>query len=102
METTAFPKPAQTLANDIQNTAIVENAKHVVEDVRSSAEDMVARSSNALSQGAARAREAVSHTTDQAAQYVQDQPLKSLLMAAAAGVAIALLAAALSNRSSHH
>lgn len=102
METPAFTKPIETLANDINNSATVENAKQSADEVRANAEEAIARGSNALRQGATRAREALSQTTDQAVHYVQDQPLKSLLIAAVAGAAIALLAAALSNRHSHH
>lgn len=102
METSAFTKPIETLANDIKNSATVENAKQSADEVRASAEEVIARSSTALRQGATRAREALSHTTEQTAHYVQDHPLKSLLMAVVAGATIALLAAALSNRHSHH
>jgi len=102
METTAFTKPVETLADDVKNSATVENAKQTADEIRAHTEELIARSSNAVRQGTTRTREALSKTTDQAAHYVQDQPLKSLLMAAAAGAAIALLAAALSNRHSHH
>jgi ElaB/YqjD/DUF883 family membrane-anchored ribosome-binding protein len=42
------------------------------------------------------------HPPDQAAQYVQAQPLKSLLMAAATGAAIALLAGLFGKQHRHH
>lgn len=45
---------------------------------------------------AAQARKTFVRVGNQAAQYVQDQPLKSLLIAVATGAAIALLAGALS------
>jgi ElaB/YqjD/DUF883 family membrane-anchored ribosome-binding protein len=78
----------------------VEHARRSLEDVRASAEELKARGSDAIRSSTARAREAISHTTDQATQYIQQQPLKALLMAAAAGAAIAMLAGLLSK--SHH
>lgn len=78
----------------------VEHARRSLEEVRASAEDLASRGSDAIRSSTARAREALTHTTDQAAHYIQQQPLKALLMAAAAGAAIAMLAGLLSK--SHH
>ncbi|MGK2951876.1 MAG: hypothetical protein ACSLEZ_05765 [Thiobacillus sp.] len=83
-------------------SAAVEHARHSVDEVRASAQEIASKGSEALHSTATRAREAVSHTTDQATHYVQEQPLKSLLMAAVAGATIALLAGALSRRHEHH
>lgn len=83
-------------------SAAAEHARRSVDEARASAQEIASQGSEALASGATRAREAISHTTDQAAHYVQEQPLKSLLMAAAAGASIALLAGALSRHNSHH
>lgn len=77
-----------------------EHARRSLEEVRASAEDLAARGSDAIRSSTARARDAIHHRTDQAAHYIQEQPLKALLMAAAAGAAIAMLAGLLSK--SHH
>ena len=86
--------------NPGENTA-TEHARRSVEEARAGAEALTAQGSEAIRSGTARAREAVTQTTDQAAEYVQAQPLKSLLIAAAAGAAIALLAGALSKHRTH-
>ncbi|MBI3431049.1 MAG: hypothetical protein HY018_02405 [Hydrogenophilales bacterium] len=87
--------------NDTGANAAAEHARRSLDEARASAAELAARSSDTLRVGAARAREAISQTTDQAAQYVRAQPLKSLLMAAAAGAAIALLAGAVNKRHGH-
>lgn len=83
-------------------SAAAEYALRSVDEARASAQEIASQGSEALRSSATRAREAISHTTDQAAHYVQEQPLKSLLMAAAAGATIALLAGALTRNHSHH
>ena len=87
--------------NDTGTNAAAEHARRSLDEARASAAELAAHSSDTVRVGAARAREAISQTTDQAAQYVQAQPLKSLLMAAAAGAAIALLAGAVNKRHGH-
>ncbi|MDP1926266.1 MAG: hypothetical protein Q8K57_15965 [Thiobacillus sp.] len=82
--------------------AAAEHARRSVDEARASAEALTAQGSEALRNNAARAREAITHTTDQAAEYVQAQPLKSLLIAAAAGATIALLAGALGRHQTHN
>ena len=78
--------------------AAAEHARRSA-DARAGAEEIAAQGSEAVRSGAERARVALTRTTDQAAEYVQAQPLKSLLIAAAAGAAIALLAGAVGK---HH
>jgi len=97
MET--FPNAKPQSASE---SAAAEHARRSLDEARASAEDIAGRGSEAIRSGAARARETLTHTTDQAAQYVQAQPLKSLAMAAAAGAAIALLAGALGRHHGHH
>lgn len=92
---TKYPSPAGS-----ENTA-AEHARRSLEEARAGAEDLAAQGNEAIHRSAARAREAIAHTTDQAAHYVQAQPLKSLMMAAAAGAAIAMLAGAIGKHRHH-
>lgn len=98
METNSPNTQTPNTTNDTGNNAAAEHARRSVDEARGSAAELAARSSERLRNGTAQAREAISQTTDQAAQYVQDKPLKALLMAAAAGAAIALLAGAVGKR----
>jgi ElaB/YqjD/DUF883 family membrane-anchored ribosome-binding protein len=97
MET--FPNAKPQSAGE---SAAIEYARRSVDEAHAGAEELATRGSEAVRSSAARARESITHTTDQAAQYVQAQPLKSLLMAAATGAAIALLAGALGKHRGHH
>ncbi|GEM_PF-1654073 len=101
MEPNSFGKQASDYANDISESSAAEHARRSIDEARAGAEELAARGNEALRLGTARAREAFVHTTDQAAQYVQAQPLKSLLMALAAGAGIALLAGALGKHHHH-
>lgn len=76
--------------------ATAAHARRALDDAQECAETLAARGSEALQNGAAQARKTFVRVGNQAAQYVQDQPLKSLLIAVATGAAIALLAGALS------
>lgn len=92
MPNTKYPTGSETVA---------EHARRSLEEVREGAEDLAAQGSEAIHKGAERARETVSKTTDHAAHYVQEQPVKALMMAAAAGAAIAMLAGAIGKRRHH-
>lgn len=81
-------------------SAAAEHARRSV-DARAGAEEIATEGVEAVRSGSDRARAALTHTTDQAAEYVQAQPLKSLLIAAAAGAAIALLAGAVGKHGHH-
>lgn len=96
MET--FPNVEPKSAGEI---AASEHARRSVEEARAGVEELATRGSEAVRSSAARARESITHTTDQAAQHVQAQPLKSMLVAAAAGAAIVLLAGALGKHRHH-
>lgn len=100
MEPNSFGKQTSDIAKDVSESSAAEHARRSIDEARAGAEDLAARSNEALRQGTARAREAFTQSADQAAQYVQAQPLKSLLMALAAGAGIALLAGALGKH--HH
>lgn len=97
MET--FPNAEPQSAGEI---AASEHMHRSVEEARAGVEELATEGREAVRSGAARARESITHTTDQAAEYVQAQPLKSLLMAAATGAAIGLLAGALGKQHRHH
>lgn len=98
METTTHPSQANSV-NEISKGAAADHAKRSIEEARASAGEFAARGNEVLRSGAARAQEIMHQTTDHAAQYVQAKPLKALLIAAAAGATIALLAGALGK---HH
>ncbi|MDP1535154.1 MAG: hypothetical protein Q8L92_16385 [Rubrivivax sp.] len=98
METMPNTKSPSSIGSE--NTA-AEHARRSLDEARAGAEDLAAQGSEAIHKSTARAREAISHTTDQAAHYVQEQPLKSLMMAAAAGAAIAMLAGAIGKHRHH-
>ncbi len=100
MEPTSLTKQTRDLANEITSGSAAEHARRSLDEARAGAADLATQSNEVIRRGTARAREAFANTTDQAAQYVQAQPLKSLLMALAAGAGIALLASALSKN--HH
>lgn len=83
-------------------TAAAEHARRSLDEARASADALAARGSEALHSRVAKTRESLVHTTDQAAEYVHAHPLKSIMMAAAAGAAIALLAGALGRHHGNH
>ena len=98
METMPNAKDPTSTASD--GTA-AEHARRALDEARASAGEFAAHGSEAAHKGAARAREAISHTAGQAAHYIQEQPLKSLMMAAVAGAAIAMLAGAIGKHRHH-
>ncbi|HEY9097405.1 MAG TPA: hypothetical protein VIN38_00905 [Thiobacillus sp.] len=91
METNPLSNKTNT-PNELSNSAASEHAKRSIEEARAGAEELAARGNAALRSGTARAQEIIHQTSDQAAHYVQEKPLKALLLAATAGAAIALLA----------
>jgi ElaB/YqjD/DUF883 family membrane-anchored ribosome-binding protein len=101
MESTSKNTSTPTSQNDTGTGALAEHARRSIDEAQAGVAELAARGNDVLRSSTARAREALSHTTDQTAQYVQAQPLKSLLMAVAAGAAIALLAGAVGKRGGH-
>jgi ElaB/YqjD/DUF883 family membrane-anchored ribosome-binding protein len=97
MEPTSLNPKTQTPQNDTAK----EHFQRSLDEAQMGAKEFAAQGNEALHNHAAQAREALSHTTDQAAQYVQAQPLKSLLIAATAGAAIAMLASAFGKHHGH-
>ncbi len=61
------------------------------EDLAARAQEFANRSINYVADTSQRARQHIHRATDATCQYVQDQPGKSLLVAAAAGAAAAVL-----------
>jgi ElaB/YqjD/DUF883 family membrane-anchored ribosome-binding protein len=73
-------------------------AKSTVERARSSAHDYVERGSHSVRENAAKLKETWGTVADRTATYVQEQPMKAVLIAAAAGAAIAMLSSLLAQR----
>ncbi len=82
-------------------SAAAEHARRSVDEAHESAQAAGENASDTIRAKAARTRQALSQTTDNASHYVQSQPLKSLFMATAVGAAIAMVAGALSKRRHH-
>ena len=101
MEPTSQNPKTSTSQNDIDSNAAKEHIHRSLDEAQAGAAEAATQGKEILRASAAQVREALNHTTDQAAQYVQAQPLKSLLMAAAAGAAIAMLAGTVSKRHGH-
>jgi ElaB/YqjD/DUF883 family membrane-anchored ribosome-binding protein len=81
------------LANDA-----MERASARVKDLRSGMTDMASRSMDAVSGRASAARNYVGEYTSASTRYVADNPLKSALIAAAIGAAVAGLVLAARHR----
>lgn len=64
----------------------------------SQAEDLAQRSVDALRDGSQRLRERASDATDRGVRYVQEEPIKAVLIAAAVGAAVTLVASLVSRR----
>lgn len=101
METTSLSNKSN-VTYEPGNNAAADHAKRSIEEARASAEELAVRGTAAIRSGTARAQEIIHQTSDHAAHYVQDKPLKALLLAVAAGAGIALLAGALGKRRGHH
>ncbi len=93
---------SNAISQDLSDSAVVELARHSVDEVLASAEALTTQGTEAIKDTAEQAREVITQKTDEAAEFVQAQPLKALLIAAAAGAAIALLAGALSKQQSRN
>lgn len=80
----------------------MDRAKDSIDDMRSTAQSYIDRGTNAVREGSAKLKDSVSELTDRTATYVHEQPVKSVLMAAAAGAAIAILAGMMTSHRSRH
>lgn len=99
--TTLGTNPQANGVTDHGKSTASEHARRSIEEARTSAGEFAALGNEMLRNSAARAQRLVHETSDHAAQYVQAKPLKALLIAAAAGAGIAMLAGVL-GRSRHH
>ncbi|MBX3588502.1 MAG: hypothetical protein KF796_17880 [Ramlibacter sp.] len=70
-----------------------------IEHIASRAQQLASRGANAASDASAKVQKQLNHYAEATGRYVADQPVKSVLIAAAAGAALAaLLMAARNNR----
>mgnify|MGYP003409133668 CR=1 FL=1 len=90
-------------------SAAAEYAHRSVDEARAGAEEIATQGREVLKNGAERARAALTLGLATAGWdvwppvfWIRSQPLKSLLIAAAAGAAIALLAGAVGKHHGHH
>lgn len=90
----------KTMPNSMDNT--VDRVKESVDEMRTTAKSYIDRGTNAVREGSAKLKDSVSQLTDRTAEYVHEQPVKSVLMAAAAGAAIAILASLMTSHRSRH
>ena len=70
----------------------MDRVKESVDETRTTAQGYIDRGTTAVREGSAKLKDSMSHISDRTATYVHEQPVKSVLMAAAAGAAIAILA----------
>ncbi len=75
----------------------IDRVKESVDDMRTTAQGYIDRGTNAVREGSAKLKDSVSELSDRTATYVHEQPVKSVLIAAAAGAAIAILASMLTS-----
>ncbi|MDP1863661.1 MAG: hypothetical protein Q8K52_07135 [Thiobacillus sp.] len=101
METTSLSNKSN-ITHEAGNNAVADHAMRSIEEARASAEELAARGNAAIRSGTARAQEIFHQTSEHAAHYVQEKPLKALLLAVVAGAAIALLAGGRNKHHGHH
>lgn len=89
----------KTMPN-IDNT--IDRVKESAESVRATAQSYIDRGTTAVREGSAKLKDSVSQLTDRTSTYVHEQPVKSVLMAAAAGAAIAILAGMITHNRSRN
>jgi ElaB/YqjD/DUF883 family membrane-anchored ribosome-binding protein len=77
---------------------VIERAGERVRDLRTGTRDFASKSVDAASEAAAAAQKQISRYADVTGRYVSQQPVKSVLIAVAAGAAIAALVAAARRR----
>lgn len=95
--------PAQSNSvRDPARSSAAEHARRSIDEARASAGEFAAIGSEMLRNSTAHAQKLLSQTGDQAAHYVQAKPLKALLIAAAAGAGIAMLAGMMGKSHNHH
>ena len=87
---------------NVNKDKTMDRVKETAEEVRTAAKGYIDRGTIAVREGSAKLKDSVSQISDRTATYVHEQPVKSVLLAAAAGAAIAMFASMItSNRSRH-
>lgn len=79
-----------TRTNSIQPQ--VQEAAHAAVRLAGQAEDLAVRGLDAVRDGAQHLRSRAADATDRGVQYVQEEPVKAVMIAAAAGAALMVLA----------
>ncbi len=77
---------------------VLHSTEEAIERIASRAQDMATRGIHAASDAGAKVQKRVSHYTEATSRYVAEQPVRSVLIAAAAGAALAALVIAASRR----
>ena len=77
---------------------VLHSTEEAIERIASRAQDMATRGIHAASDAGAKVQKWVSHYTEATSRYVAEQPVRSVLIAAAAGAALAALVIAASRR----
>lgn len=90
----------KTMPNNIDKT--MDRVKDSVDEMKSTAQSYIDRGTNAVREGSAKLKDSVNQLSNRTAEYVAEQPVKSVLMAAAAGAAIAMLASLMTSHRSRH
>ena len=76
---------------DAKVRSLREDVQPAIDAISSRVHDMAARGKAAATETSVHARDKFQEYSDKTSAYVQDQPLKSMAIAAAAGAALALL-----------
>ena len=80
----------------------IDHIKETADEVRATAQGYIERGTSVVREGSAKIKDSVSQLSDRTATYVHEQPVKSVLMAAAAGAAIAILAGMITHNRSRN
>ena len=95
MDSHTLGSQAQDVIDETLATKGAARARRFLQGSRSNADAFAARGKEAIRSGMSQARESFDNATERTASYVQAQPLKAVLWAAAAGAVIGLVAGAL-------
>jgi ElaB/YqjD/DUF883 family membrane-anchored ribosome-binding protein len=89
---------AQELVDELDATDEVQSARRAMSEMRRAMQDFIERSGEILRDGASRARDAAGRASARTADYVQERPLRAVLIAAAVGAVVALMASGVRRR----
>lgn len=82
--------------------SVLHRASERAAQLRESARDLVRRGSDTVLDKASAVRDSALHVGDRTRGYVRDEPMKSMLMAAAVGAGVAVAVVLLLSSSRHH